>query len=201
MIAVCIPSRGLMHSRTMQDILANTLGKDELGFYFSHGFPIPDSHNIPVEEALADKPDYIFLVEDDMALPSDILERMLEADVDLCVADYPVNGLPCIKYAKDGELLYAGVGCVLVKPWIFKKLGKPYFRTDTSYMADTMEPVPNKDPNAHGLLDVDFWVRALKLNPSYVVIGSVGHYNLVSPQLPKRGNQTGLEYKVEKLEL
>lgn len=179
MIAICLPSRGLVHSRTMQDILTNIRDFTEVGFYFSHGYDIPESHNIPVEEALQDKPDLIWLCEDDMSYPHDILERMVKADVDLAVCDYPVGvgRLPCIKW-KDGELIYAGLGCVLVKPWIFEKLGYPYFRTDVSYQLDTMEPVKTNIPTPHGLHDVDFWVRALKLNPSYSVIGNVGHYKL-----------------------
>jgi hypothetical protein len=175
----------------MQDILSNIRNFDEIGFYFSHGHSIPESHNICVDEALMDEPDYVWLCEDDQSYPHDILDRMIKADVDLAVCDYPVGigKLPCIKYAKNGDIQYAGTGCVLVKPWIFHKIGYPYFRTDTIYMEDTMEPVENNIPNPHGLHDVDFWVRALKLNPSYSVVDRIGHYKL-DVRLP--------DYKVEK---
>lgn len=186
-----------MHSRTMQDVLANLKNLDAIGFYFAHGHPIPDCHNIIVEEALEDKPDYIWLVEDDQAIPPGTLDKLLGADAEVAVCDYPVNGLPCIKY-KDGEFLYGGLGCTLIKTEVFDKLQRPYFRTDTEYQEETMDPRPSRNPNAHGLLDVDFWVRIAEANVKVTVVGNVGHYKLISPLLPKRGNQTGLLYKVEK---
>ena len=122
MIAVVLASRGLVHSRTMQDILANALGKDELGFYFSHGNPIPECQNIIIEEALLDEPEYIWMCEDDNQYPPDILKELLEANADIAVADYPVRGNKhSVTYIR-GVFQYAGLGCVLVRPWVFERL-------------------------------------------------------------------------------
>jgi hypothetical protein len=198
-IAVCLPSRALVHSRTMQDILANALGEDELGFYFSHGNPIPDCQNIIVEEALLDKPDYIWMVEDDQQLPSDILKELLEANADIAVADYPVRGNKhSITYIR-GSFAYAGLGCVLIKPHVFDRLERPYFRVDTEYVLSEEGLTPTKAVMGnHGLSDVDFWQRCIELDLDIKVIDTLaGHYYLKKPELPKFGNNTALEYEVE----
>lgn len=200
MLAIALPSRGLVHSRTIQDILANALGVDELGFYFSHGNPLPDAHNIIVEEALKDKPDYIWLVEDDQQLPHGILEQLIEADADLAVADYPVRGNKhCVTYMR-GIFQYGGLGCTLVKSEVFEKLDKPYFSCDREYvMSDEgLTPVPTQ-MNNHGGSEVDFWQRCLQI-PSIdvkVIEMTAGQYFLKEPQLPKWGNETAKQYVVE----
>ena len=50
MIAVILPSRGLIFSRTADEILQN-LKDIPHKIYFSHRKPIPDCFNEPVEEA------------------------------------------------------------------------------------------------------------------------------------------------------
>jgi hypothetical protein len=199
-IAVCLPSRSLVHSRTMQDILANALGEDELGFYFSHGNPIPDCHNICVEEALKDKPDWIWLCEDDNQYPQGILKELMEQDADVAVADYPVRGSNHSVTKRHGEIQYAGLGCVLVKPWVFSKLEKPYFRTDTEYVLtdEGLTPTPATMGN-HGLHDVDWWQRVIMIPhiDIQIIDMTAGHYYLKKPELPKFGNNTALEYVVE----
>lgn len=200
MLAVCLPSRGLVHSRTMQDILANALGFDrEVGFYFAHGHPIPDSHNIVIEEALEDKPDYIWLVEDDQQLPHGILDSLGSVQADVAVADYPVRGNKHSVTYIGGEFQYAGLGCVLIRPEVFDRLEKPYFRTDTEYVMSEEGLTPTQAVMGnHGLLDVDFYQRCLEIGVDIQVISeTAGHYHLKKPELPKFGNQTALEYKVE----
>ena len=199
MLAVAIPSRALIHSRTVQDILANIGDEREVGFYFSHGNPIPDCHNIIVEEALKDKPDYIWMVEDDQQLPHGILKELMEANADVAVADYPVRVSKHSVTYMHGDFQYGGLGCVLIKPEVFEKLGKPYFRTDTEYvMSDEgLSPTPTVMGN-HGLHDVDFYQRCIELSLDIQVIEmTAGHYYLKEPSLPKFGNNTALEYKVD----
>ena len=199
MIAVVLASRGLVHSRTMQDILANVGDEREVGFYFSHGNPIPDCQNIIIEEALEDKPDYIFMVEDDQQLPHGILKELMETDADIAVADYPVRGNKHSVTYMHGDFQYAGLGCVLIKPSVFERLSKPYFRTDTEYVVQDGELTPTQAVMGnHGLSDVDFWQRCIELDVDNKVIEmTAGHYYLKKPELPKFGNNTALEYIVE----
>lgn len=201
MIACCIPSRGLIHSRTMQDILANVLGEDpDVGFYFAHGHPIPESHNLCVEEALKDKPDYLWLCEDDNLYPPGILKELLKANADIAVADYPVRKSKHSVTYVGGALQYAGLGCVLVKAEVFEKLEKPYFRVDTEYIVSDSRLMPTQARMGnHGLLDVDWWQRCLQIPRINIKVidMTAGHYYLKSPELPKFGNNTALEYEVE----
>jgi hypothetical protein len=185
-----------VHSRTVQDILANVLDEPEVGFYFSHGNPIPDCHNIIVEEALKDKPDYLWLVEDDNQYPPGILKALFDAHTDVAVADYPVRGNQhSVTYNAAGELLYAGLGCVLVKREVFKKLDQPYFSVERSYTPDMEAVAPMGN---HGLSDVDWWARVLKLPITHKVIDmAAGHYFLEKPRLPKWGNDTAFDYQVK----
>ena len=195
-IGFCIPSRALVHSRTMQDVIACSNGYN-VNWYFSHGNPIPDCFNIIVEEAVRDKNDYIFIVEDDMKLPHDILKKLLSANVDIALADYPVKkDKHTVAWSAKGEFLYGGVGCVLIKFKVFKiKLTPPYFRTDYGYTLDMEQVSPMGN---HGLQDVDFYQQCKWANCSIAVIDTpVGHYYLKEPKLPKYGNKTALEYVVE----
>lgn len=192
-----------MHSRTMQDILANVGSLTEVGFYFSHGNPIPDCHNIIVEEALLDNPTHLWLCEDDQAFPYDTLDKLLRADVDVATCDYPVNNQPVIRYDSQGDLLYGGLGCVLIRREVFDKLQRPFFKTDIEYQQEGDELIPRKAslPNPHGGDDVDFWVQVREAGASVKVVGNIGHYKLHSPELPTHGNNSALLYKVEKMEL
>lgn len=199
MIGVVLPSRGLVHSRTLQDLLVNCLPY-ECSWYFSHGNPIPLCHNICVEEALKDHHDYLLLAEDDNQYPPGILKELLEADADVAVADYPVRKSHHSVTYMHGDLQYAGLGCVLVKAEVFEKLEKPYFRTDTEYvMSDEgLMPTPARMGN-HGLSDVDWWQRVLQIPyiDVKVIDMTAGHYWLEKPKLPKFGNNTALEYQID----
>ena len=183
----------------MQDILANVGDERELGFYFSHGNPIPDCHNIIIEEALLDKPDYIWMCEDDNQYPPGILKELLEADADIAVADYPVRGNKhSVTYIR-GSFAYAGLGCVLIKPSVFDRLERPYFRVDTEYVLSDEGLLPTKAVMGnHGLSDVDFWQRCIELDVDIKVVDTpAGHYYLKKPELPKWGNLSANEYIVE----
>lgn len=202
-IAVCMPSRALVHSRAMQDIIANTLNY-EVNWYFAHGLPIPDCHNALIEEALEDKNDYIWLVEDDMHIPPGTLKKMFKVleNNDVVHCDYPVGRSrePVIHRDSRGELLYGGLGCLLLRPMVFETIGLPHFRTDYEYNISDDKMTPNEAviPNAHGLLDPDFWYRVRQHEEIRVAQGpDVGQYYLISPELPKYGNGTALEYVVE----
>src|ERR1017187_2416520 len=109
-IGLCLPSRGLLHSRTMQDLIAMTLNYP-VNWYFSHGNNIPECHEIVVEEALKDKNDYILLVEDDNAYNHDTLKDLLDANADIAVADYPVRATQHSAILYKGKVVHAGLGC------------------------------------------------------------------------------------------
>jgi hypothetical protein len=134
-VAVIIPSRGLMFSKTAEEIVRNTQGVPHRKF-FAHRLPIPDCFEWPTIKALKD-PDisHFWYVEDDMILPDDILRMMLNEEADVVTCDYPADktGRGVVFQARDGQVVFGGLGCTLVKRKIMDKLKPPYFRTDIKW--------------------------------------------------------------------
>lgn len=196
MIAVLTPSRGLLHSRTAEE-LNNELRPFEWRWFISHGLPIPDCFNDLVTRALKTDASHLLFVEDDMHLPKGIFEELLAEDVDIALADYPVKETQHSVMYLDGEFAYGGVGLCLVKREVFDLMDPPYFRTHVAYQIQDGKLIPGPaNAKAHGLQDVDFFQRTKDLSVS-VIPRNAGHYFLKKPELPKYGNDTALEYEVE----
>lgn len=131
-IAVILPSRGLIFSKTAEEVLNNLKGIPHK-IYFSHKRPIPDCFEEPTQKALQD-PDvtHLWFVEDDMVLPPDTLKKLLQADANAVTFDYPVtkDGNGAVFYDNGGTVVFCGTGCLLVKRRVFNSIKAPYF-TDT----------------------------------------------------------------------
>lgn len=204
MIAVCIPSRGLMHSRTMDDILRNVdYAQDKRGHFpvryiFSHGRGQPEAQNYITEEALKlTGLDYICYIDDDMAIPEHVLDEMMGKDADVVTAAYPctAHGSNAL-HIRDGKFESTGLGCVLLKPHVFKKLDKPYFRCDVDYTwnGEELESTPSREGvSRHGGHDVFFSQQLVKAGiiPS-VIDTKLGQYNITNNSYRKYGNETQL---------
>lgn len=189
----------------MEDVLKNMLQAlgVEVQFVFSHGLPQPDAENHLVDEALKHEPDYIWFIDDDMQLPETMLSDMLALKQPFVVAHYPVATNQDALHIRNGKFESAGLGCVLITPEVLQKLSKPYFRCDTVYMweAEQLTPYPaNPDKLYHGLHDVDFMQRMLKLGyePS-IVETQAGQYNVKDANIRKYGNNTNLTVETWKL--
>lgn len=205
-IAICIPSRGMLHSRFMEDVLNNILDMFDhvdytYRFFFSHGQPQPNAENFIVENALKWQPDVLWILDDDMLLPPQMLYtcwlKMIETQSQVVVAHYPVARNQDALHIRDGQFESAGMGCVLIRPSAFDVLERPYFRCDTQYTWDGEKLVPgpvpdNHEPQSvHGLHDVDFFQRLLKggITPAIVDL-KAGQYNLLDINIRKIGNHT-----------
>lgn len=171
MIAVILPSRGLIFSRTADEILQNLRGLDHK-FFFSHGKPIPECFEGPTSRALKDKSvTHLWFVEDDMILPPDALERMLALDKAVVTVDYPTTDYGGGAVFKvRGEIIFAGTGCTLIKREVFDELKKPYFTTDICWnvknYGDFIKIIAvkrGKDPDGYGLHDVNFFMNLYRL--------------------------------------
>lgn len=201
MLAVCMPSRSLIHSRTMESVLDNLVGYD-FRFCFAHGLPIPDCHNYIIEKALELKPELIWMLEDDQWIPPGTLDSMVHelTDHEIIVADYPVGidgNQHCVHIA-NGYFIWAGLGCVLMRPSVLEKLDRPYFRTDTSYQLEGEKVIKVKPMGNHGVDDVDFWQRLMEKGVHPVISRqTIGHIQLVEPAMPKWGNSSANAYKVK----
>lgn len=128
-IAVIVPSRGLIFSQTADEILQNLKGIPHR-FYFSHRKPLPECFEDPTQRALKDKDiTHLFFVEEDMVLPPNTLQQLLDADANAVTCDYPVtkDGRGSVFYDQGGNVVFCGTGCLLVKRSVFDCLKAPYF--------------------------------------------------------------------------
>ena|ERR1035437_2639242 len=199
MIVIAIPSRGLMHSRTMNDILNNLEGYNgDVQFVFSHGRPQPEAQNYITDEALALKPSHILYIDDDMQIPPGVLMESLKKNADVVVAHYPCthHGSDAL-HIRDNVFESAGLGWMLIKAHIFDKLTKPYFRTDVQYVWNGQElaeePV-REGQDRHGGQDVYFSQQLVKAAITPAVIDTkLGQYSIINNPYRKYGNSTQLE--------
>lgn len=209
-LAICISSRGLMHANFVDDLMhALSTSQDVYfwEFFIASGLPQPDAENDIVERALAWEPDYMIILDDDMALPINIFHDMFEmmefTKAPAVVAHYPVAVNQDALHIRHGVFESAGMGICLLKPEVFDKLERPYFRTDTTYVwqTDHLQPYPAQpDKDYHGLFDVDFWQRLIKAGVQPAIANvKCGQYNVVNAPYRKIGNNTNLT--IEKWEL
>lgn len=163
MIGVVLPSRGLVFAEVEQSISDN-LEKYNHKIYRSWDLPIPESDNVLVDRALADECEYLLFIEEDTVMPEGALDRMLLANVDIACVDYGVAGYSCITKDKNGNILWCGLGCTLVKSKVFDTLQKPYFRSDKQLLLNNWpeEQWINAPKDAYGGHDIWFCIQARK---------------------------------------
>lgn len=200
-VAIILPSRGLIYSQTADEILQNlslTMGQIPHRFFFSHKKPIPECFERPTNLALLDDSiTHLWFVEDDMALPQSTLRELLDLDVAVATADYPVNkdGRGSVFEVK-GRILFTGTGCLLVKREVFDELKAPYFRTDIRWRikrtTDGVKVIGNKvkDTDGYGLHDVNFGINLFRRDiPIHKIDTKLGQRKLVA--LGKAGTNEG----------
>ena len=194
-VAVILPSRGLMFSRTAEEITRNLRGIN-YKLFMSHRKPIPDCFEQPTLKALED-PDitHLWLVEDDMVIPDNTLWDMLSEDKDVVACDYPVTkeGKGSV-FRVGGEIIYTGTGCLLIKREVFATLSQPYFRSDIRWTPLNYKPSVKLvgsmfGKEGYGLHDVTFGIKLYKAHIPIVVMSSIGQRKLL--QLGKSGTNDG----------
>lgn len=194
-VAIILPSRGLMFSRTAEDIHANHQSVDSV-FYFAHRKPIPDCFEDPTREALLDKHNtHLWFVEDDMILPDGTLEAMLAENQPVVTLDYPVtkDGKGAV-LTVGGEVIYTGTGCLLVRAEVFAQLQQPYFRSDIrwtplNYGTTVKLQGSMYHDGGYGLHDVTFGIKLYQAGIPIHVAGKTGQRKLL--RLGKSGSNDG----------
>lgn len=150
-LAVVLPSRGLMFSQTLEELLRELEGFD-YEIFWSHGKSLPQCFNDPTEEALKD-PDVfaVLYVEDDMIIPKGILKKMFLAQYPVVALDYPFqqDGDSTCLHDPTGKAFWTGTGFLLVAKSVLLQMERPIWRTDT-----TFDPFIDKDT-------IHFWPRKL----------------------------------------
>lgn len=164
-LAVVIPSRGLMFSKTLEELLQELKGFD-YKLFWAHGKSLPQCFNDPTEEALKDPEVFAVLyVEDDMIIPKGILKRMFDRNYPVVALDYPFknNGDSTMLHDPAGNAIYSGTGFLLIAKALLQALPKPIFRTDlawdTMIKGSTLVFWPRKlNKVAYGLHDVNLGI-------------------------------------------
>lgn len=209
MVAICVPSRGLIFSRTTEDVIRGMQALNKLGvatkYVTSHNLPIPDCHNYCVETALQDPAvDTILFVEEDMGIPEDTFVALATSTEPFVTVQYnDKNGSPhgIIHYNEAGEILWSGLGATAIKRSVFEAVGTPYFRTDTRYkiiksqdvdgkLITEYEELETKSEYQYGGLDVDLCTRVRKLGIRIVELPNyrAHHFQLIQMGEPYVNN-------------
>jgi len=140
--AVLTPSRGLVHSRTIEAVQANVAralaaGHTFAGWVLTHDLPIPDCHERVTELGLATGADALWFVEEDMIPPTGALVDSIAqlAAGGIAAMDYPqgcdhpyVNSVP---HTDTPD--WCGTGCALIARRVFEALERPWFVVDDQW--------------------------------------------------------------------
>lgn len=162
-LAVVVPSRGLMFSRTFEELLGELEGLD-YEIFWAHAKGLPECFNEPTERALADPEVYaVLFCEDDMIIPKGILREMFAQQYPVVALDYPFqqNGDSTCLHDPEGMAFWTGTGFMLVSRAILEQLEKPIWRTDRTFDPfidhDTIHFWPRKlEKVFYGLHDLNF---------------------------------------------
>jgi hypothetical protein len=159
-IAILIPTRGLVFTEVENAIEAirnNSWMKMKI--IRSNNKPIPEAHNWLVEEALKDpEVSRIWFIEEDTIPPLEALTKLFYATEDIAFVDYSVNGWSCSAQNSESDILWAGLGCTMIKRQVFSKVAKPWFRTDKTLRFNDWTWIDN--PSKYGGQDIWFFTKA-----------------------------------------
>ncbi len=208
MIGIVLPTRGLVFTR-VESAIEGIRAKHSIKVYRSDNLPIPLGHASLSEKALAEGATHIWFVEEDNPPPEDALDKLLAANSDIACIDYGVNGWGCVTKTPEGEVLWCGLGCTLVKREVFEKVPKPWFRVDKTLRLNdwTWQDLPEEyiKTKQYGSLDIWFFTQCRKYGFSITQVeGEVDHLQLIS--LGKRETNNGLHVialkpKIEKRQI
>lgn len=200
MIAICLCSRGLVHSRTAEAIEQNRLDVRPTfptHLLFTHDKPIPEAQNDITRAALAIGADWMWFVEEDMLPGRFVLGNMLDCahdhHADVVVADYRLKTDDFLKSVcrdRGGRFLFSGMGCMLARRTVFLKIPAPWFDTDTFCVyKDTGEFRPRHERASYGGQDVYFFAKCHKAGITVAVVDNdAQHIRLRNDAIQRAGN-------------
>lgn len=147
-VAILVPSRDTVYSHFSYSLgnlikTSTELGID-LHLFFDSSTILINQRETLIEQAISVGAKYAFWVDSDMMFPPTTLLRLLAHKEDIVGCNYMKRSFPFkgvaykdtsdwdswipITYSDDLETVEAmGMGCVLMKTSLFKKLKKPYF--------------------------------------------------------------------------
>lgn len=159
-IGIILPTRGLIFSEVIEAIeRERNLINEKTILYTTTDKPIPEAQNFLIEKALEDHEiTHVISVEEDTVPFTGSFAKLLQNDGDIVAIDYGVSGWSCIAKDQQGEILWCGLGCTLIKRTVFEALEKPWFRTDKSLRLNDWQWIDN--PAKYGGQDIWFCQQA-----------------------------------------
>jgi hypothetical protein len=159
-LAILLPCRDIVHTSFAYDLARLTAywsakhvpQGGALHLFTSQGTLIADQRQNLIIEALKVKADFVMWLDTDMRFPKDIVDRLHAHGKDVVAANYSTRRLPCkpvafadascrnLVYTKAEsaglEEVYAiGMGAMLERTDVYKKLGLPFFSIGYSQSA------------------------------------------------------------------
>jgi hypothetical protein len=189
-LTLCIPSRGLLHSRTIEAVdkalIYSGYQLRDLGLtwdrYISNDKPIPDAQNYVIEQALFSGADFIWMIEEDIKPEENTLsvlwEELQRLGLDFIAAKYKLKSLQdSFALSSAGKMLYSGIGCCLMRATLFNSLQRPWFQTNKNYTytsdSEVLKQSGPRFESEYGGQDIDFFA---KLNNAKVKFGLSDHW-------------------------
>ena len=201
--AIVTPSRGLVHSRTVEAVMANLRHaprKAFRGWYFTHDLPIPECDEQVAERALSAGVDALWFVEEDVIPPAVALAVSLHMldDFDIVAVDYPVGSIDqkwgCLVRDDEGDILWCGLGCTLIRREVFDRLDRPWFTSDWRYVkrGDRWERVAvEPDAPRWGQQDIHFCMEARRAGFRIGQVGGLTAHHASVEAMGKPGENAG----------
>lgn len=201
-VAVCIPSRGLIHAHTLEHVAKTMIENSSHSWtmHVTHDDPIPDAFNWVCESALYEAPDLIWIVEEDMGfgpLTFSNYLSLIDAGADVVASDYAVRpGVTAAKYRADDTLDYTGLGCTLMTTQAL--CGTLPFSSSYHYLKGSDEPLERSHSSDYGLHDVHFFKQLRRLGLKVEVgLDMAWQYRVVEFGRPNVNNGT---HTIERLD-
>ena len=125
---------------------------------FPRGYKVAEARNLIIKEALKEKADYVFFIDDDVKVPPNALLELLDMNCDVAALSYPlkqdvyqeailvdegecgIRSLDKSTLAKKnnnkriicGPFWAVTMGCTLIKASVLRKIGYPWFFENTT---------------------------------------------------------------------
>jgi len=146
-LAIVVPTRDMVHTHfafSLSQLYKTTSEIIDTYLFFDSSTILLNQREKLIEEAKLINSDYVLWLDSDMVFPSTTAVRLLEHNKDIVGCNYlkRTNPLKPVAYKNIGnwdsflplkieeeliEVEGVGMGCILMKTEIFKKIHKPYF--------------------------------------------------------------------------
>jgi hypothetical protein len=147
-LAILVPTRDMVHAHFAYSLAQLVKTTSEVGIdtylYFDSSTILLNQREKLIDEAIKMEADYVLWLDSDMMFPSNVVLKLLAHNKDIVACNYMKRSLPMktvaytdlndwdswVPMEPQEELVKVkgiGMGCILMKTEVFKKLEKPYF--------------------------------------------------------------------------